>query len=532
MAGYSISRILRYSLAGMAGRGRAMQNHIVVGAGTSGAIIAARLSENPNTNVLLLEAGPDYETQSTMPADLLDSKNIAGAAHDWGYKAIPVEGRTMPYQRGKVVGGTSAINAAAALWARPADFDAWVGLGNTGWRFADVTPYFQRLETDIGGIGSHHGRSGPISISRYSDTELIPIQRAFYKGCLVSKFSRVEDHNDLLSSGVGPWPMNRTGDTRISTLLSYINPARARKNLTIRPNCLVDQVLLNQGRARGVRLADGSMEEAECVTLCAGSIGSPTILMRSGVGPKYTLEALGIESRIDLPGIGARIWDHAAVPIRLVPHPNECVIGRDPRFQIMARFTAPGSSQSDDMQLVMTTHLDLRSAPLLAEEAGVPVVAVLRVALMLPRGHGRLSLTSRDPLAQPNIELNYCSDPEDERRLMEGVRLAWKVLKSPPMARAYARIAGLSDDIVGSDEALKRYMRANIGTYCHASGTAPIGPDSDANSVLDQQCRVRGTDNLYVVDASVFPLIPSAVPNLTVMMLGERAADWLSAARN
>jgi choline dehydrogenase len=193
----------------------------------------------------------------------------------------------------------------------------------------------------------------------------------------------------------------------------------------------------------------------------------------------------------------------------------------------MARFTAPGSSQADDMQLVMTTHLDLRSAPTLMEEAGVPVVAALLVALMLPRGHGRLSLVSPDPWVQPKIELNFCSDTEDERRLMQGVRLAWRLLRSEAMTRAYQRVAGLSQRIVDSDEQLTSYIRTNIGTYCHASGTAPIGPDGDKNAVLDQRCKVRGTENLYVVDASVFPTIPSAVPNLTVMMLSEKIADLL-----
>jgi choline dehydrogenase len=227
--------------------------------------------------------------------------------------------------------------------------------------------------------------------------------------------------------------------------------------------------------------------------------------------------------------VGRRLWDHAAVPIRLVPLTGECVIGRDPRFQVVARYTAEASGEPEDMQFVMTSHLDLGAAPALRGEAGVATVAVLRVALMVPRGHGSLTLASRDPAVQPRIDLNFCADAEDVRRLMQGTRLAWKILKSPAMKHSYQRIAGLTDAVVASDDRLLEYMRANIGTYCHGLGTAPIGPADDPFAVVDQRCKVHGTENLFVVDASVFPAVPRVVPNLTVMMIAERVAAMLRA---
>jgi choline dehydrogenase len=504
---------------------------IIVGSGSSGAVLAARLSEAPARRVLLLEAGPDYPTLESTPDDLQNAWRMSMQAHDWGLTAEAVPGRAIAYPRGRVIGGSSAVNATIALRGVPADYDEWAALGNDEWNWAKVLPYFRRLEDDPDGADGLHGRGGPIAIRRWRPDELIPAQRAFFEVCRRLGFPEVADHNHPEATGVGPFPQNRRGRLRLSTAIAYVLPARHRPNLTIWPHCLVNRVLIENQQAVGVDVQSGGGGQhvyGRRITLTAGAIGSPAILLRSGIGPQAALAGLGIEPVADLPGVGAGLADHPVTRLLLVPKPGSCD-PQTPLAQVLLRYTAPGSGEFNDMQQVMFSHVDV--ARMAGQQAvalaGTPLAIGLPVALERPHARGRLLLASTDPRVQPAIQLNFAADPEDLRRLAEGVRLAWQIAHQPEIARHMHHVALLSEETMNSDDALAAYVRATVSTQFHPCGTARMGPPDDAMAVVDQHCRLRTIPNLRVADASVMPTIPRANINLTCIMIGEHVSDWM-----
>ena len=503
---------------------------IIVGGGSAGAVLAARLSEDPARRVLLLEAGPDYETIEATPFDLRDSTWISVVDHDWGFKADAIKGREIELPRGRVMGGCSAVNAAVALRGVPADYDGWASRGNPEWAWSKVLPYFRRLEDDQDHGGELHGKGGPIPVRRWRVSELVPLQRAYLEACQALGFVRVTDHNHPQATGVGPWPMNQRDGLRISTAIAYLLAARRRPNLTIRANSLVNRVVVERGRAVGVELQTGhgtEMVRARRTTLSAGAIGSPAILLRSGIGPRADVEALGLGTVVDLPGVGANLIDHPIASVVLVPRPDVCE-RTQPVVQVGVRFTTPGTDDWNDMQLYMISQADLTQIPALMALFEAPMVFAVSAVLQRPRSRGRVSLTSPDPRVQPRIELNYLDDPEDMRRMVEGLRLAWQVAHAPAIIEHAERVPILTEDVVATDEFLQSYLQMAVNTLHHPVGTARMGPDGESGAVVDQHGRVHGIEALRVVDASIMPEIPRANTNLTCIMIGERVADHMA----
>ena len=504
---------------------------IIVGAGSSGAVLASRLSEDPARSVLLLEAGPDFATLEQTPADLRDGRAQSVVAHDWGFKALAIGDREIDYPRGKVTGGSSAVNSAVALRGVPADYDEWATMGNSEWSWSNVLPFFRKLESDRDYSGDFHGQDGPVPVKRPQRADLLPVQAGFLDACKAAGIPECSDFNDPESTGVAPWPRNIIDGVRISTAIAYLGQSRHRLNLTIRSGCLVRRVLIENGKAVGVELESGGEVQTvygKRITLSAGAVISPAILLRSGIGPAAQLAAFDIAQVAELP-VGETLIDHCLFPILCIP--KEGVTDLDAAWQIQAgvRYTASGSSEFNDMQIYALSNMDFTDYPDYQALLGAQFAVGVAPGLQRPNSRGKVSLRSFDANVQPNITLDFTEDAEDMRRLVDGLRVAWKIVQQPVFQQFIERTAILTDEMVESDEACSEYIKATVNTIYHPTATCRMGPDGDPGAVVDQYCRVRGIEGLRVVDASVIPSIPRANTNLTCIMIGEKVADWMKA---
>ncbi len=515
-------------------------DYVIVGAGSAGCTLAARLSEDPAVTVTVIEAGAkDRSLNIKIPAAF---PNQFHTKLDWDYATEPepgCDGRSLYIPRGKSVGGSSSMNAMIYVRGRPLDYDMWEQAGATGWGYQSVLPYFMRSEDNARGASEFHGAGGPMAISEQRSPR--PLNRELLEASEAAGIPRVADYNGPEQDGISPVQTFQRNGRRWSAADAFLKPALARPNLELVTGAQVLGLELAGDKVTGVRYRKGRKETVARadreVVLCAGAINSPHLLMVSGVGPAAGLERAGVRVQHDLPGVGQNLQDHPFLTMLWEVRDSDTLYGADkPKHLLEWLLRRSGKLTSTAAEVcgfvrtrpgLPAPDIQLHMGALYFDEHGAVEfdghAATIAPTLVSPKSRGEITLRSADPADKPRILTNSLTEPEDVASMVAGMQLAREIASTEPLASKLVRGIKPSDD----EDDLEAHLRRRVELIYHPAGTCRMGAPDDADAVLDPQLRVRGLQGLRVIDASVFPLIPGGNTNAPTIMVAERAADLI-----
>ncbi len=527
-------------------------DYVVVGAGSAGCVLANRLSENPNNKVTLLEAGP-ADTNPWIHIPVGYFKTMHNPKVDWCYRTEPdpgLNGRSIDWPRGKVLGGSSSLNGLLYVRGQAEDYDRWRQMGNSGWGWEDVLPLFKRAESNERGADEFHGDEGPLAVSNMRIQR--PICDAWVAAAQSAGYAFNPDYNGATQEGVGYFQLTAKNGRRCSSAVAYLKPARQRSNLQIVTKALVSKVNIEEGRAKSVSYIDGSGREQTItarreIILSGGAINSPQILMLSGIGDGEQLQANGIETVRDLPGVGKNLQDH--LQARLVFKCNEATLNDEVRSlfnqarialkyamfrsgpMTMAASLATGFMKTNDD--VATPDIQFHVQPWSADSPGEGVhpfsAFTMSVCQLRPESKGEIVLDGPSPKTYPKIHPRYLSTETDCRTIVDGVKIARKIARHAPLSTKIAEEFRPTGDLDMDDyEGTLDWARNNSVSIYHPTGTCKMGQGADA--VVDAELKVHGVEGLRVADCSIMPEIVSGNTNAPAIMIGEKASDLVLAS--